>query len=194
MAGWNLEPSWTPREEINNGLAFSSLDDVSAEDFNKLVENMQYLYRAGGAVELNAYPIGAVYVSKENISPAELFGGDWERIQDTFLLAAGDTYTAGSEGGAVGHTHGINNIWANMYILSDSAGERGQGVIVMGAKDVGGWKAPMKYVLQDNKTLKRNEVGTNLKTYTQATSIGGNLGTASHMPPYKSYYMWERIG
>jgi microcystin-dependent protein len=33
-----------------------------------------------------------------------LFGGTWERIQDRFLLAAGNTYAAGTTGGEAEHT------------------------------------------------------------------------------------------
>lgn len=46
------------------------------------------------------YPIGAIYISENNTSPATLFGGTWEQITDTFLLAAGSSYTAASTGGA----------------------------------------------------------------------------------------------
>lgn len=46
------------------------------------------------------YPVGSVYVSLSDVSPATLFGGEWERISDTFLMAAGDTYPAGTTGGS----------------------------------------------------------------------------------------------
>lgn len=46
------------------------------------------------------YPVGALYMSTANTSPATLFGGTWERIKDRFILASGDTYTNGSTGGA----------------------------------------------------------------------------------------------
>lgn len=54
--------------------------------------------------QLNAYPVGAIYISEGDTSPAELFGGTWERLKDCFLLAAGDTYTAGAVGGEAEHT------------------------------------------------------------------------------------------
>ena len=37
------------------------------------------------------YPVGAIFISTDSTSPATLFGGTWERIKDTFLLAAGST-------------------------------------------------------------------------------------------------------
>ena len=50
------------------------------------------------------YPVGAIYLSTVNTSPATLFGGSWTQIKDTFLLTAGDTYTAGNTGGEATHT------------------------------------------------------------------------------------------
>ena len=45
------------------------------------------------------YPVGSIYISTENADPTTLFGGTWERIYDTFLLAGGNDYPAGSSGG-----------------------------------------------------------------------------------------------
>ena len=72
------------------------------------------------------YPIGAIYISVVNTSPATLFGGTWEQIKDTFLLSAGTNHTAGTTGGSetvvleitnlpshshtsAAHSHGLNN-------------------------------------------------------------------------------------
>lgn len=46
------------------------------------------------------YPVGSVYMSLNATSPETLFGGTWERISDTFLMAAGNTYPAGTSGGS----------------------------------------------------------------------------------------------
>ena len=35
-------------------------------------------------------------MSVNNADPNYLFSGIWERIKDTFLLSAGDTYSVGS--------------------------------------------------------------------------------------------------
>lgn len=48
---------------------------------------------------LSIYPVGAIYMSASSTSPASLFGGTWEQIQNRFLLAAGSSYTAGDTGG-----------------------------------------------------------------------------------------------
>lgn len=43
------------------------------------------------------------WVSPDPTSPAELFGGTWERIKDRFVLAAGDSYETGTTGGEAEH-------------------------------------------------------------------------------------------
>lgn len=63
----------------------------------------------GGGADTEAivnliYPVGAIYMSVVNTSPATLFGGTWAEIKDCFLLAKGDTYAAGATGGAATHT------------------------------------------------------------------------------------------
>ena len=56
------------------------------------------------------YPVGCIYQSAKATSPAELFGGTWEQIKDRFILAAGDTYAAGSTGGEATHTLTVNEM------------------------------------------------------------------------------------
>ena len=59
---------------------------------------------------LGAYPIGSIYLSVNNTSPASLFGGTWEKIQDRFLLASGSSYLLGATGGEKEHTLTISEM------------------------------------------------------------------------------------
>ena len=47
-----------------------------------------------------AYPVNSIYMAIDEVSPASLFGGQWERIKDKFLLAVGDTYAKNKTGGS----------------------------------------------------------------------------------------------
>lgn len=55
------------------------------------------------------YPVGSIYMSINSTNPSLLFGGTWEQIEDTFLLSAGSSYTAGNTGGVaninLSHSH-----------------------------------------------------------------------------------------
>ena len=59
---------------------------------------------------LSAYPVGSIYMSVNATSPADIFGGTWERIQGRFLLSATDngnsgaSQAAGNTGGEATHT------------------------------------------------------------------------------------------
>lgn len=68
------------------------------------------------------YPVGSIYMSVNSTSPASLFGGTWERIKDRFLLAAGDTYSAGSTGGEAQHTLTVDEMPSHYHIGLDIDG------------------------------------------------------------------------
>lgn len=56
------------------------------------------------------YPVGAIYISTNSQSPAELFGGTWQKIEGRFLLGASSTYAVNATGGSadavvVSHSH-----------------------------------------------------------------------------------------
>ena len=54
------------------------------------------------------YPVGSIYMSVNNVSPATFLGGTWEQIQDKFLLSAGSTYSGGTTGGSSSHKHTLS--------------------------------------------------------------------------------------
>ena len=66
------------------------------------------------------YPIGAIYISVVNTSPATLFGGTWEQIEDTFLLSAGTNHIAGTTGGSetMDHTHTMAHTHQQVAVTS----------------------------------------------------------------------------
>ena len=48
------------------------------------------------AVVERDHPVGSLYISENSTSPAELFGGTWERIEDCTIWGASDTHPAGT--------------------------------------------------------------------------------------------------
>ena len=133
--------------------------------------------------KLDAHPIGSIYISENNTSPAELFGGTWEQIKDAFIWATGDTesitYTkngetvteylvAGSTGGEAEHTLTLEEIPAHDHTLNG-----GRSVTSVNVK---GW------ALTDD----------NLTTAYETQAAGGGK-PHNNMPPYLAAYMWKRI-
>ena len=122
------------------------------------------------------YPIGAIYLSVNNINPNTLFGfGSWEQIKDTFLLAAGDTYSAGSTGGEAAHTLTTEEMPAHAHTFNRHQLWRNETVPESGESDGYG---------VSNKTLT---------VYSDNTSSVGGGQPHNNMPPYLSVYMWKRI-
>ena len=83
---------------------------------------------------LDAYPVGAYYISSEPTSPATLLGGTWVRIENRMILAAGSSYTAGSTGGSATKTLSV----ANMPTHSHSCSSTGNHTHTRGSMNITG--------------------------------------------------------
>lgn len=121
---------------------------------------------------LEAYPIGAIYISTNATSPETLFGGTWRPIQGRFLLAADNTYKAGSTGGEATHTLTKNEMPNHQHSiwLPNDGGEQ---------------SAEIGYP----------EAGSKNTYYAEASKTADAGGGAAHnnMPPYLAVYVWERV-
>ena len=120
------------------------------------------------------YPVGSIYISAASTPPQSLFGGTWERIKDTFLLAAGDTYSAGATGGEAVHTLTVDempshNHYQNKYWTYGYDGEKTAYTAAAEMYDA------YKY--------------TNLVDTTENT---GGSQPHNNMPPYLAVYVWKR--
>ncbi len=51
------------------------------------------------------YPVGSIYMSVNDVSPASFLGGTWESLQDRFLVGAGNSYAVNATGGSSSHAH-----------------------------------------------------------------------------------------
>lgn len=135
----------------------------------------QALYAPKNILE-TVYPVGAIYLSVNSINPNTLFGfGSWVQIKDTFLLAAGDTYSAGSTGGEAEHTLTAEEMPAHTHDFNRHQLWRTETVPESGESDGYG---------VSNKTLT---------VYRDTTTITGNGQAHNNMPPYLSVYMWKRV-
>lgn len=137
-------------------------------------------------IMLMFYPVGSIYMSANETSPAELFGGEWVRIENRFLLAAGDSYELGSEGGNSRVELTVDNLpeQSGMIILHDS----NYGSVIHSANGV---------FSGSTITAEKYEIGTRMTGANSISNIvynnGGKNTSFSVMPPYLSVYMWKRI-
>lgn len=120
------------------------------------------------------------WVSPDPTSPASLFGGTWERIKDRFILAAGDTYAAGSAGGEAEHTLTVkempshNHNLAKYYKISDAPGE---GLVQA----------------YGNTAYQGENDITPGYYYVSVTTSSGDSKPHNNLPPYLTAYIWRRI-
>lgn len=75
---------------------------------------------------MDAYPVGAIYVSTVATSPSELFGGTWEALeQGRVLIGQGTDYAAGSTGGEKEHAITTAEMPGHTHALGGSSGVSG---------------------------------------------------------------------
>ena len=165
---------------------------------------------------LDAYPIGAYYISSSPTSPATLFGGTWEQVKDRMILAVGDTYkSAGLTGGSATSKLVVNNIPSHNHTC-DTAGNhshtRGSMNITgtMGNVDevsIGSsgafYRSGRSGKLENgNGSANPNVYFDASRSWTGSTSTAGNhahtigntgSGTAFNtISPYITAYVWRR--
>lgn len=85
------------------------------------------------------YPVGSIYCSYGNTSPAVLFGfGQWTKIEGRFLLGANSTYSLGSTGGEATVALTVAQLPAHSHSASSaSSGNHVHAITV----NSGGWHA-----------------------------------------------------
>lgn len=119
------------------------------------------------AVVERDHPVGSLYISENATSPAELYGGTWERIEGKFIMGASDTYPAGSTGGSATHTQTVDEIAPHRHECN-------------GYNKVG----------NGTPYLSGGDSAWEQKVTTTATGGGKPMDILN---PYYSMYIWQRV-
>jgi len=155
--------------EVKDSYSSSSTDVYSASYINNALNNTNDILNL-------IYPVGSIYMSVNNVSPANFIGGQWERIQDQFLMSAGTNYAAGTSGGNATHQHTLSNAgWAKGAVIS------------------GIWKYHEISVPAYNVTWQLSGSGGSASgNSTYGTGLGGKTDNTTNLPPYLAVYVWKR--
>lgn len=116
------------------------------------------------------YPVGSIYMSTVDITPAAVFGGEWEAIRGKFLLAESDNHAAGSTGGEETHKLTVNEMPSHKHKPSDNGSFASNG----GGQTAGFSSGPYWFIASSTN------------------SVGGDQ-PHNNMPPYLAVYVWKRI-
>lgn len=151
------------------------------------------------AIGLLAYPIGAIYQSLINTSPATLFGGTWAAIgAGTFLVAAGSGYEVGTTGGAATHAHttpihthttgsvglSIANLPSHNHPVRTISTATAGGY----ASVEGSWKAGYGW----DSAFSQYTGGGTAHNHGATGDASPTTNAASTLPPYYAVYIWRR--
>lgn len=199
---WGFGYSETPAGNILTGQAVGD-----AETKPKNIRYPYYIvlasgYKSGQVVDidnimaevnskttlLEAYPVGSIYMSTNSISPAQRFGGTWERLKDRFLLGAGDTYTEIYKDNKDGTYKGIGGSATVTLTSSQMPSHSHYGVYVNNTGLSCGVGSGVKGFLRLTSTVSSGDINSELHT--------GNAGGGQaheNMPPYATVYMWQRV-
>lgn len=114
------------------------------------------------------YPIGSVYISMNNTSPATLFGGSWTKVEGKFLLGTSSAYPSGSSGGEETHLLSFNEMPSHRHTINANYTAGTQSAYVSKAE-----------------LLPYSENGA-------VTGYTGGNQAHNNMPPYLAVNMWYR--
>lgn len=126
------------------------------------------------------YPVGAVYMSTNETSPAEMFGGTWSALDDGRFLRPMGSYN--QQGGSTTHNHwetvGFNANETNAYMLC-------------------GRLRTNSRVLTGPNVAVFNKVNNNTEIFWQTNAATTNYRqdtteTTSTLPVYRTVYCWIR--
>ena len=128
---------------------------------------------------LTVYPVGAIFQSTSNTSPASLFGGNWEKIENKFLLGTG-TRPVGNIGGEENH----------ILTEAELALHTHRGLLVDASPVV--WFHPgfstASHQGDSGIMTVCNNGGSNvINTYASGSNVPHN-----NMPPYYAVNIWRR--
>lgn len=130
------------------------------------------------AVVERDHPVGSLYMSENSTSPAELYGGTWERIEGRFIMGASDTYPAGSTGGSATHSQTASEVARHNHNI----GTNQEGTELT----VPQWKSYITSVSQVTDP-------EGYKCYGMSTFYTGDGAPMDILNPYYSAYIWRRV-
>lgn len=146
-------------------------------------------YRATPAETSNLldyiYPVGSIYLSYSHVSPADLFGGTWVRIENAFLWATTPGGTIGQTGGESTHTLTVNEMPSHKHdiVWNDT---NPQTVSLSSNKATASTSTAAKQGYRTSYSV------SNVHTDSYIASPTGGGAAHNNMPPYIQISAWRR--
>lgn len=209
------EPVWgAVGESLNDGtvsyvlvpqtITSASMDDVAAgtDKYKAITPAVmaQLLKDIYKQAKLDAHPVGSIYESTSDQSPADLFGGTWEAMDPGRVLVSagtastGTVYNAGDKGGEEAHKlteSELPRVTVTSTGTTTSAGAHKHDIkSPAGKADDGNWLG-RGYIWDKVQIYSTETAGEHQHGVTVSGSFGGNQ-THNNMQPFEVVYRWKR--
>ena len=209
------EPVWgAVGESLNDGtvsyilvpqtITSASVDDITTgtDKYKAVIPAVmaQLLKDIYKQAKLDAYPVGAIYESTSDQSPADLFGGTWEAMDPGRVLVSagtastGTVYNAGDKGGEEKHQlteSELPRVTVTSTGTTTSAGAHKHDIkSPAGKADDGNWLG-RGYIWDKVQIYSTETAGEHQHGVTVSGSFGGNQ-THNNMQPFEVVYRWKR--
>lgn len=160
------------------------------------------------------YPVGSIYMSVNNVSPATFIGGTWTALTDRVLIGAGSSYAVNATGGATSHTHTsaahthttaghtltVNEMPSHAHQLRRQQWYSADTVHSAMTGSIYSWKSgegkggSTSYSWTNNagQDVLYAGGGASHSHGNTGSTTPGNTGSSSNLPPYLAVYMWKR--
>lgn len=173
---------------------------------------------ANGDVNIinKVYPVGSIYMSVVNNSPANFIGGTWVALNEgRVLIGANSTYTVGKTGGEFTHKITVAELPAHNHSAStasagahthtastNSTGDHTHNYTCFKTAEVVYNAGGGSHIRNVGSTLATTSAGAhshtvniasaNAHTHTVTVNNTGSGSAMNNMQPYLAVYMWKR--
>ena len=177
-------------EQLNEANANKLGKTETAADSKKLggADATEYVKKtelpSGGADPLTIYPVGSIYMSMNETSPASLFGGTWEQIKGRFLLGTGapENNDNGESPGNYSFGVGVKYGRKEETLTTSQIPKHAHGYEIYNTSGSSGHWYPFVW----------NQAETGDGQYRWTTEAGEGA-PHNNMPPYLTVHMWKRV-
>ena len=182
------------RNQISN--AISTFEEWAADLRDMDDDLVSQIENVSDSILNKVYPVGSVYISFNNNSPANFIGGTWERLVNRFLYAA--TNDIGGTGGEATHMLTTDELPSHSHDIPELKGKTnktgGHSHKYGSSRDLASPGSNHGTAFQasgyDTSTSGEHEHTVSISS-SSTYSIGENKAH-NNMPPYINVYMWKR--
>lgn len=209
------EPVWGDvGESLNDGtvsyilvpqtITSASVDDVAAgtDKYKAITPAVmaQLLKDIYKQAKLDTHPVGSIYESTSDQSPADLFGGTWEAMDPGRVLVSagtastGTVYNAGDKGGEEAHKlteSELPRVTVTSKGTTTTAGAHKHDIKSPAGKADDGQGIGRGYIWDKVQTYSTETAGLHAHDVTVSGSFGGGQ-PHNNLPPYQTVYRWFR--